>query len=81
MSLAAGVAFLAAPAIASADEFGSADEAKALVGRVVEHIAKAGVQVAFKDFSETKGAFVDRDLYVFCIAANGDVVAHGGNPA
>ena len=71
--------FAALPAMAAGT--GTADEAKALMNRATEHAAKVGAEAAFKDFSDTKGAFVDRDLYIFCVNNTGDVVAHGANNA
>lgn len=64
-----------------AQDVGTADEAKALLTRALDHIAKVGSATALKDFSDPKGAFVDRDLYVFCLDAGGAITAHGGNPA
>jgi cytochrome c len=72
-------ALLAVPAWA--DDVGTAEEAKVLLTKALDHIAKAGAAVAYKDFTDTKGAFVDRDLYVFCLDAGGNMTAHGGNPA
>lgn len=77
--MAVGVALFAAPAFA--EEVGTPDEAKALTARAVEHFGKVGAAAAYKDFTDTKGAFVDRDLYVFCLNKDGVIVAHGGNPA
>lgn len=76
---AAASALTMGPAMA-ADQ-GTPDEAKAMVEKVVAHVAKAGLETAFKDFSDKSGAFVDRDLYVFCLSKTGDIVAHGANPA
>jgi len=66
---------LAVPAAAT--EFGTADEAKALMSRAVDHANKVGLETAYKDFSDTKGAFVDRDLYLFCMDGEGMMRAHG----
>lgn len=79
VALVGGAMLLATPALAQ--EVGSADDAKALLTRAVDHIGKAGAPAAFKDFSDPKGAFIDRDLYVFCLTAAGEIAAHGGNPA
>jgi signal transduction histidine kinase len=67
--------------VAVAEEVGSPAEAKALLARAVAEVAKSGVEASYKAFSDPKGAFVDRDLYVFCFSTSGIMKAHGGNPA
>jgi cytochrome c len=71
----AGVVTIAAPAHAR-----TAAEAQALVERGVAHIHDVGRQQAFVDFDRPDGGFVDGELYVFCLDANGVTVANGGNP-
>lgn len=71
-------ALMGAPAFAQ--DVGTPTEAQALSAKALDHLAKAGA-TAFKDFSDPKGAYVDRDLYVFCLDTDGIVTAHGGNPA
>ncbi|HUB11155.1 MAG TPA: cache domain-containing protein [Acetobacteraceae bacterium] len=39
------------------------------------------MQQAFADFSKPGGPWIQGELYVFCQADDGTVVAHGGNPA
>jgi cytochrome c len=51
-----------------------------LAERAVQYIYQVGRDRAFADFSRPDGGFVDGELYVFCNAANGVVLAHGGNP-
>jgi len=75
--LTAAISILLATAPATASEFGSAEEAKALMLKGVEHANKVGLETAYKDFSDTKGAFVDRDLYIFCMEGDGMMRAHG----
>jgi hypothetical protein len=58
----------------------TADEVQALVERAAAHIRAVGPARAFADISRPDGGFVDGDLYVFCNAPNGAVLAHGGNP-
>lgn len=57
------------------------DEAKAFLERAIAHIHDVGREAAFKDFSTPGGEFHDGELYVFCFAADGTTLAHGGNPA
>jgi cytochrome c len=57
----------------------TADEVQALVERAAVHIRTVGPARAFADISRPDGGFVDGDLYVFCDAADGTVLAHGDN--
>lgn len=70
---------LAGQAIA-AGERGTKDEAKALVDRAVLQLGKDGA-AAYPVFSEAKGAFVDRDLYLVVFDKKGNILAHGANKA
>jgi len=58
----------------------TADEVRALVERAAERIRAVGPARAFAEISRPDGGFVDGDLYVFCNAPDGTVLAHGGNP-
>ena len=58
----------------------TADEVQTLVERAAAHIRAVGPARAFADISRPDGGFVDGDLYVFCNAPDGTVLAHGGNP-
>ena len=69
------VLFLANPAFAG----GTADEAKSLVDKAVAHIKANGKDKAFAEFTNQKGQFVDRDLYIFAVDFKGLTLAHGGN--
>ena len=55
-------------------------EVQAFVERAVAHIRDVGRERAFADFNSPGGGFVDGELYVYCDAADGTVIAHGGNP-
>ena len=62
----AAIAFLAQISIASAAEYGSRDEAVAMVKRVEDMFARAGADSTFKAVSDKSVAtFHDRDLYPF----------------
>jgi methyl-accepting chemotaxis protein len=50
---------------------GTADEAKALVGRALAHIQRVGYEKAARDFHQKGGEFIDRDLYVFVLDREG----------
>jgi signal transduction histidine kinase len=76
-----GVSFmvLMAGSIAFAAEFGTAAEAEAMVKKAVQLIKTEGKEKAFAEFSNPKGKFVDRDLYVTVYDFNGKCLAHGAN--
>jgi len=67
-------------ASAAKEEFGTAREAEAMVARAVKHIKAAGVDKAYKDFTDKAAGFLDRDLYVVVYDFGGRVLAHGQNP-
>lgn len=75
---------LLAPLLPSfaATEFGSKEEAVAMVERVQAEFKKEGAETTFKDVSDKSvKAFHDRDLYVFIYDMQGKCVAHGARPA
>ncbi|NVO12989.1 MAG: chemotaxis protein [Rhodoplanes sp.] len=73
LALAAAVAV---PMAASAADFGTAAEAKALVEKAAVTL-KAGEADALAKFNDAAGGFRDRDLYVFCFeAGSGMWTAH-----
>ena len=77
------VAALSAFALpAAAAEFGTKDEAVAMVKRVQEQFKKDGADATFKAVSDqSTKEFHDRDLYPFIYDLNGLNVAHGARPA
>jgi len=67
---------------ASASEYGTKDEAVAMVKRVEAMFAKDGPDATFKAVSDKIVAeFHDRDLYPFIYDMSGTCVAHGARPA
>ena len=81
-AIVSGLLALSFSATTSAADRGTADEAVALVKKAAVYLKENGKEIAFAEFSNPKGQFVDRDLYVFVYSANGDGVnlAHGANP-
>ena len=78
----AAIAFLAQASLASAGEYGTRDEAVAMVKRVEDMFAKTGADSTFKAVSDKSVAsFHDRDLYPFIYDLSGRCVAHGARPA
>ncbi|MGA2892320.1 MAG: cache domain-containing protein [Xanthobacteraceae bacterium] len=76
------VALLAFTCRVSAAEFGSKDEAVAMVKRAQNMFAKDGADATFKSISDKSASqFHDRDLYPFVYDMNGICVAHGARPA
>lgn len=60
-----------------AEERASTKDAERLVHKAVEFVKKEGKAKAFAVFSDPKGSFTFRDLYVFAIDFKGVVLAHG----
>ena len=60
---------------------GTADEAKALVQKAVAFLKANGNEKAFAEFNNSKGQYVDRDLYIYVIDIkdNAKCLAHGAN--
>ena len=66
----------------SAAEFGTKDEAVAMVKRVQAEFKKDGPAATFKAVSDKAVAeYHDRDLYPFIYDMSGKCVAHGARPA
>jgi signal transduction histidine kinase len=72
-ALAPALALAATPCIAA--DYGTADQAKALLVRAVAAV-NADEPKALADFSRKDGGFIDRDLYVFCAGPDGMLDAH-----
>jgi cytochrome c len=64
---------------ALAADVGTKDEATAMVKKAVALIKANGAEKAYAEFSNPKGAFVDRDLYVVVYDMTGKCLAHGAN--
>lgn len=69
-----------APAALAADGKGSAEEASALVKKAVAFLKKNGKDKSLAEFSDGKGQFIDRDMYIFVIDLKGKMLAHGTLP-
>jgi len=59
----------------------TADDVKAFVSKAMVHIKDVGQAQAFADFSQPNGNWVVGELYIFCQAPDGVILAHGANPA
>jgi signal transduction histidine kinase len=69
------VVLMVAAGVASATEFGTREQAKALFERAIAML-KADKDRALDLFTSGHGGFIDRDLYVFCGGPDGMVTAH-----
>lgn len=70
--------FIATPA--SAGEFGTKEEAVALVKLAIARVGEVGFETAKPEFMDQKGKFVDRDLYLVMVDMSGTRIVHGLNP-
>jgi len=66
-------------AAAGAADFGTKDEAVAMVGKAIAYANQVGIAKALPEFSDPKGKWVDRDLYLIVVDKAGNRVAHGQN--
>ena len=67
-------------AFASAADHGTAEEAAAMVKKAVAYLKANGKPKMIEQAGNSKGQFVDRDLYLTIYDMNGVVLAHGVNP-
>jgi hypothetical protein len=81
MIAAASVAVLAilTPAFAQQSQYGTADEAKAMLMKVVAAV-KADKAKALDMFNKGEGGFADRDLYPFCSNISDGISVAISNP-
>ncbi len=76
ISTIASVPLLFAATFASADQLGTAAEAKAMLDKAVAEL-KADMKGAIDKFKKGEGGYKDRDLYVFCFnTTDGKFTAH-----
>ena len=78
LASAVSVGFLSLPAWAG--ELGTAADATAMVKKAVAYLKHNGKEKTLAEVSNSKGMFVDRDLYVSVYDLHGVVLAHGANP-
>ena len=78
--MACAVILCMAVGLAYAQDRATATEAKAMLDKAVAFYKANGPEKAFAAFNDPKGAFVDKDLYIFVLDTNGTVIAHGIKP-
>ena len=71
---------LVTSAVTQAADFGSADEAVAMVKKAVAYLDKNGEEKAIAEFNNRAGMFVDRDLYIVVHDMQGKVLANSALP-
>ncbi|MGZ6231439.1 MAG: cache domain-containing protein [Syntrophales bacterium] len=64
----------------SAQQRGTAWEAKKMVEKAIAYIKANGQEKAFVEINNPSGLFVDRDMYITVIDMNGKCLARGFNP-
>ena len=79
ITVAAAITLVSSAALAATGEFGTKDEAVAMVKSAIVFIKDQGADRAYPEISNRAGKFVDRDLYVVVYGLDGKVLAHGGN--
>jgi len=65
----------------AAEKPGTPREAQQLVKKAVAYIKANGTDKAFATFTNKKGPFIDRDLYIVVYNMEGKCLAHGFIPA
>ncbi len=81
-NLLAVLAIVLAPLSLSASQYGTAEEAEAMMANAEAVFDASGIDALItRVMDENDTEFRDRDLYVFVFDMNGITVAHGANPA
>ncbi len=69
-----------AAGIASAGDMATPSEAKTMSEKASTAVNAMGKEKAFTAFSDPKGDFQDKDLYVFCMDLDGVMLSHAKKP-
>lgn len=75
----AALALLVLPFTALAEERATTTDAEQMVHRAVAFYKQVGKEKALAEFSNPKGKFVYRDIYITAFDFNETCLAHGGN--
>ncbi len=62
------------------EKYGTPEEAQLLLAEAFKYVQEKGFSAGCVEFSNPKGTFVFKDLYIFVIDLKGNVLAHGGDP-
>ena len=79
LTILVSLSLLSVRSITLAAEYGTAAEAEAMVKKAIAYLNANGKDKAFAEFSNPKGQFVDRDLYITVYDFSGKCLAHGAN--
>lgn len=71
------VASIGAGAVAA--DRGTLEDAKVMVKKARAYLREQGPEKAYAEFSNPKGKFVDRDIYIYVYDKAGKNLAHGAN--
>ena len=63
-----------------AADMATPDEAKAMSDKAMKAVQDMGREKAFAAFSDAKGGFQEKDLYVFCMDMQGVMLSHAKKP-
>ncbi|GAB0147963.1 cache domain-containing protein [Marichromatium gracile] len=74
------LALLTPQVFAATPDMATPEEAKALSEQAHEAVESQGAEAAFAAFAAEDGGFRDRDLYVFCMDLEGEMLAHPLKP-
>jgi cytochrome c len=79
LALSLMVVFLWAPLMSygQSKDAGTKDEAVAMVKKAIDYLKANGKEKAYAEFTDTKGKFIDRDLYIVVYDMNAKCLAHG----
>ena len=72
-----GLVLILGSSLSYAADAGTKEEAVALVKKAIDYIKANGKDKAFEEFSNPKGQFVDRDLYIVVYDMDMKCLAHG----
>lgn len=78
--LATSFVFIASLDARASEEFGTKEEAVAMVKRAVAEIKAEGLNKVVAEVNNPKGKYKDRDLYIMIYDMKGKNIAHGANP-
>jgi uncharacterized protein len=81
VALAVALILAISPLSSLAAEYGTSEEAIAMVKRVQAKVKKDGLEATFKAITEGAKEFRDRDLYPYMLDFDGNDPAHGGVPS
>ncbi len=59
---------------------GTSAEAKAMAEKAAAYLQAQGAEKAVEQFQRSQGPFRKKELYVFVMNLNGDMIAHGASP-